>query len=178
MKRIIFICTAILMLQGHTLFAAEGDLFRISAGPTLMYDAFNQEVGTGGYLTVGYRLNPSIELELYGATSSHFEVDNDLTHGDASVSMVTMGGRYMSTMSDKSVGFISMGVGVLELDAEETFEGGDDKRSGGVARFGVGVDVPLTDHLGVTCGAGFNRGFGATDEVILFDLTTSLFCTF
>lgn len=178
MKRIIFICTAILMLQGQTLFAAEGDLFRISAGPTLMYDAFNQEVGTGGHLTVGYRLNPSWEVEVYGATSSHFEVDNDLTHGDASVSMVTLGGRYVSSMGTHSKGFISFGVGALELDAEEMVTGEDDSRSGGVARFGVGVDVPLTDHLGVTFGAGFNRGFGATDEVILFDLTTSLFCTF
>ncbi|SCX76230.1 outer membrane beta-barrel protein [Desulfoluna spongiiphila] len=178
MKRMIIAVTAILVLLGQTAFAGEGNTFRLSAGPSLFYDSVNQDAGAGGYLTLGYRVAPSVELEVYGATSNHFEVDNDLTRGDASVSMVTFGARYLSSMGDKSIGYISAGVGVLELEADDVPAGTDDSRSGGVARFGVGVDFPLTPHLGVTCGAGFNRGFGSTDEIILFDLTTALFCTF
>jgi len=178
MKQMIIAVTAILVLLGQTAFASEGGTFRISAGPSLFYDSINQDAGSGGYLSLGYRLAPSVELELYGATSGHFEVDNHLTHGDASVSMVTLGARYLSSMGDKSFGYVAAGIGILELEADEMPSGTDDTRSGGVARFGVGVDFPLTAHLGVTCGAGFNRGFGATDEIILFDLTTALFCTF
>ncbi|WP_300667994.1 outer membrane beta-barrel protein [Desulfoluna sp.] len=178
MKRVIFAVTAILMMLGQTALASEGNNIRIAAGPSLFYDSMNQEAGAGGYLDLGYRLTPSVAIELHGAMSDSFGVDNDLTRGDASVRLLTLGGRYMSDMGDASSGYISMGVGVLEIEAEEMPSGSDDTRSGGVARFGVGVDFPITSQFGVTCGAGFNRGFGATDEVILFDFTTGLFCTF
>ena len=177
MKKISLIF-ALLLLVAQPLFAAESDTVRLSAGPVMMYDAFNQEVGIGGQFALGYRLNSSWEAEVYGATTSHFDVDTDLTDGDASVSMLTLGGRYVSSMGTHSKGYISAGIGALELEAEHSLSDEDDSRCGGVARFGVGVDVPLTDHIGMTCGAGFNRGFGDTDEVILFDLTTSLFCSF
>ncbi|VFQ42507.1 outer membrane beta-barrel protein [Desulfoluna butyratoxydans] len=178
MKRMIVAMTAVLMLLGQSAFAAEGHSFRISAGPSLFYDSMSQEAGAGGYLNVGYRVAPSVDLDVYGAVTSDFEVDNDLTRGDASVSMLTLGARYLSSMGDNSTGYIAAGIGVLKLEADEVAPGTDDSRTGGVARFGVGVDVPLTDHLGLTCGAGFSRGLGSTDEITLFDLSTALFCTF
>lgn len=178
MKQLIYAVTALFLLLGQTALAQEGQRYRIAAGPGLFYDAINQDAGSGGALSLGYRLAPGVEMELYGAMSEAFEVDTDLTRGDASVSLLTLGGRYLSPMGEKTLGYISLGVGVLEVEADKSPVGGDGTRSGGVARFGVGVDVPVTAHLGVTCGAGFNRGFGATDEIILFDLTTALFCTF
>ena len=178
MNRIFFLCATLLLLVGQQALAAEGDLYRISVGPSLMYDGMDQEAGAGGHMTLGYRVKPNLEVELYGAKSAMFGVENDLTRGDASVSMLTIGGRYLSTLDHHSVGYISFGLGVLALDADDVSDMADDSRVGGVARFGVGVDFPITSRLGMTCGAGFNRGLGSTDEVVLFDLTASLFTTF
>lgn len=174
MKRIVFIFTAILVLLAQSALAESGPSFRISAGPTIMYDPGNQKSGVGGYVTAGYRLMPAFEVELYGAMSGDFEVENDLTDGDAAVSMLTLGGRYVTSLGDKSSAFFALGAGVLKLEADE----GNDTRQGGVARFGIGLDFQILPNLGVTVGTGFNRGFGATDEVVLFDLSTSLFFAF
>lgn len=178
MKRIIFVFATILVMSGQVALAESGSSLRISAGPSMIYDPGTQEVGAGGHVSAGYRVMPALEVELYGAMSNNFEVENNLTRGDAAVSMLTFGVRYLSTMGDKTLGYFSLGAGVLELDAETVPPGDDDTQLGGVGRFGVGVDVPLTDHLGVTCGAGFNRGFGATNEIVLYDLTLSLFLAY
>jgi hypothetical protein len=178
MKRIVFVCTAFLVLLAYSAQAESEPSFRISAGPIMMYDQSNQKSGVGGHVTAGYRVTPALEVELYGATTNDFEVDNDLTHGDAAVSILTLGGRYVTSLSDKSSAFFALGAGVLELNADKVPAGVDDTRRGGVARFGIGLDFNIIPNLGVTFGAGFNRGFGGTDEVILFDLTTSAFFTF
>jgi len=178
MKRIVFVCTAILVLLAHSALAESGPSFRISAGPTMMYDPGNQKSGAGGHVTASYRVIPALEVELYGAMSSDFEVDNDLTNGDAAVSMLTLGGRHVTSLGDKSSAFFAFGAGVLELNADEVPAGSDDSRQGGVARFGIGLDFFIIPSLGVTFGTGFNRGFGATSEVVLFDLTASAFFAF
>ncbi|VFQ42508.1 outer membrane beta-barrel protein [Desulfoluna butyratoxydans] len=178
MRRITLLSAAILVMLGSTALAESGPSFRISAGPTMLFDPSTQEAGLGGHVTLGYQVASAWEIELYGATSDHFEMENNLTRGDASISLVTLGGRYLSSFSGKTRGFIAFGAGVMEIEAEDAPSGEDDTQSGGIGRFGVGIDHAFIPNLGVTFGAGFNRGFGDTDEVVLYDLTFSVFCAF
>jgi len=178
MKRITLLSVAILVMIGSVALAESEPSLRISAGPIMLFDPSTQEVGAGGHITLGYRVAPAWEIELYGASSTHFDMKNHLTPGDASVSLLTIGGRHLSTLGGKTTGFIAFGAGVMELEAEETPAGGDDTRRGGIGRFGIGIDYAFMPNLGITWSAGFNRGFGATDEVVLYDLTLSVFCAF
>lgn len=175
MKRLIIFCTAILVMLGQVALAESGPSWRISAGPSMIYDPGTQKIGAGGHVTLGYRVVPAWEVELYGASSTDFEVENDLTQGDAAVSLLTIGGRYLAPLGDKSTAYFALGAGVLELEADKAPAGNDDTRRGGIGRFGIGVDYAVIPDLGVTWGAGFNRGFGGTDEIVLYDLTLSLF---
>ena len=177
MKRILVLCAVCLLMGAQGVMAEYNDSIRVSAGTLFLYDPFDQESGGGGQLTLGYPVKPGVELEFYGAQSTDFSAGNDLTDGDVAISIVTLGGRCLSARKGDSAGYVSFGMGVMQLDADNSPEGDDGTRNGGVARLGVGLDHWMTPDLGLSWGAGFARGFGATDEISLFEVSASLFFT-
>ena len=178
MKRTALLTLFFLAFSLQSVLAATTPAFRVSVGGGMVYDPMNQDPGSLAMASVGYRVLPSFEVEVKAMRSGEFELDSDFTGETFSLTAVTLGGRFITSTGDGDAGFVSFGLGGVEVKAEEALPGADSTRTGLLARMGVGVDLAVTDAMGLTLESAFSRGFGNTDEVFTFDVTTSLFYRF
>ena len=148
---------------------------RLSVGSraVLLYDPFDQKSGEAVQVEAVLGVTPHLALALTGVLSNRFELGNDLTEGEAGVSLVMAGGRWVFPEEDGMSGHVSLSAGALELRADNAAMD-DDTISGGAARFGVGLQRWVSPSWFLAVGAGYTMGFGATNEVTLFDLSLGI----
>ena len=170
MKRLVLLSSAIFFLTLAFAGAAIASGLYVGTGGGMVYDPANQDPASLTHVTAGYTFRPSLAAELRAMTTNSFELENDLTHEKASFNAVLFGGRFLFPEEKRSRGFVCLGLGAMEIEADGTSK----TRDGFLARFAFGVDFFPTEALGITFESGFSRGMGQTAEVLLFDVIASV----
>ncbi|MCG8472635.1 MAG: hypothetical protein MI742_12385 [Desulfobacterales bacterium] len=170
MKKIFMGACLALMLCGSAWGAGP---VTVSTGGALIYDPFDQEAGEAVKLEVTTEVLPNVALELTGLISGRFDLDNNLSEEETAVSVVALGGKFMSDSQKETRGYLSLGVGAMVLNADDDALA-DERRSGAVARFGIGIEHDFSRVWALRLGAGYSQGVGGTEEISFFDASLSI----
>ena len=156
----------------------------------------SRDVGWGYDLRAGRRLNEMLAVELEwqhvpgGFDGSSYESDVDFEHyfrSEAQTMALTVNGKfYPITGRFQPFALVGIGWGHVNLDMHEQGHDGDDTWNekwdwdgdGFVARFGLGLDVLITDAIGVAAEVDYLLPTGPIEDFDQIPITLSAFYNF
>ncbi|WP_300670408.1 hypothetical protein [Desulfoluna sp.] len=171
MKRILFIWCLLFGMSMGSVYGDVGSL-QVSGGVVAPYDVSASDSAVGWQVSYAAGVTDHVEIGAVLMKTGEFEVDNDITDGEAEVSALMIQGRWLFSPERKTRGFIDLAGGMMDVDAVTPSV--VSSRAGGAARLGLGVDHDLSRNLAIRFSVGYTTGIGRTSEIDLIDAGISL----